>query len=122
METGRERSGALAIVDDLVSELTGRRWAERRDLVDRIATIEQVALSLLEGKSVDGTVLTLTTQRKGIVREAVAEALDRLGVTHAVCADSAYVLSLSADQRHQTLAQDWFTANPDLQGPGPTLH
>jgi hypothetical protein len=123
MQTERERVGAEAIVEDLVSELSGRQWAERRDLVDRIVTIEQVALSLLEGKTFDDGCLSLTEHRPGIVGEAIAAALHRLGVKRAVCADSAYVLSISADIDHQRLAREWFSEHAGTGLPGSaTLH
>ena len=123
MRTDRERMSAEAIVEDLVSELSGRRWAERRDLVDRIVTVEQVALSLLDGQGFEDGCLSLTEHRPGIVGEAVAAALRRLGVTRAVCGDSAYVLSISSDQHHQSLARDWFSSHADGgRQSGMTLH
>lgn len=121
MHTERERLGAQAIIDDLVSELSGRRWSERRDLVDRIVAVEQVALSLLDGKGLEDGCLTLTEQRPGIVGEAVAMALDRLGVERAVCGDSAYVLSLSADLHHQMLARAWFSDHPEARAESAAL-
>jgi hypothetical protein len=124
MHIQKERAGTQAIVDDLVAELSGRHWAARRHLVDRIVTVEQVALSLLEGQTLDNGCLTLTDQKAGIVGEAIAAALRRLGVERAVCDDSAYVLSMSADRQHQSLARAWFVAQSGggQDAPRPVLH
>ena len=123
MEANSDSLRAEAIVKDLVDELSGRPWAERRDLVSRIITVEQVALSLLEGKSVENGCFVLSEQQDGIVGEVVAEALRRLGLEQAVCGDSAYVLSISADRGHRAEASVWYARHPqETERERATLH
>lgn len=110
-----------AIIEDLVAELAERRWAERRDLVSRIFTVEQVALALREdGVTADGP-LVVDCTHQGVVGEALAEALRQLGVRRPVCGDSAFVLSISADRRHRESARAWFAENPEAQPGGSHL-
>ena len=121
MQGQRAGQAAESIVKDLVAELGRRRWAERRDLVSRIFTVEQIALALREeGAATDGTVI-VESYREGVVGQALAEALRRLGVRHPVCGDSAFVLSISADRRHRESAKAWFAANPEARGDGSRL-
>ena len=121
MQGQKSGQASEAIVKDLVAELGRRRWAERRDLVSRIFTVEQVALALREdGAETDGT-LVVECYREGVVGQALAEALRRLGVQHPVCGDSAFVLSISADQHHRESARAWFAQNPEARPDGSRL-
>ena len=115
MQGEKKDPTAEAIVRDLVAEMAQQHWAERRDLVSRIVTVEQIALALREqGPGPDGA-LVVESYREGVVGAALAEALHQLGVRRPVCGDSAYVLSISADRRHRESAQAWFASNPDAR-------
>ena len=121
MQGQRAGQATESIVKDLVAELGRRPWAERRDLVSRIFTVEQIALALREeGPATDGS-LIVESYREGVVGQALAEALRRLGVRRPVCGDSAFVLSISADRGHRESARAWFAENPDARAEGSRL-
>ena len=114
---------ARALVDDLVDEMSGKSWIERRFLVTRVLQVEQAALSLkaeIDDGRADGQG---STPSVGVIAQLLALALDRLDADEAVCSDSALVLSISADRRHREAAQKWFASHPgaweELQ---PTVH
>ena len=100
-----------SIVNDLVTELAERRWSERRALVSRIYTVEQFALALRDQGAAKNGTLIVESYQEGVVGEALAEALRRLGVRAAECGDSAFVLSISADRHHREWARAWFAQN-----------
>lgn len=118
---GQKAEQAEAIVQDLVDEMGRQHWGERRDLVTRIFTVEQVALALRDNGAPKDGIMIVESYREGVVGEVVAEALRRLGVRRPVCGDSAFVLSISADREHRESARDWLAQNPEARVGGSRL-
>ena len=121
MQGDKGNDAKRSIVEDLVDEMAGQRWAERRDLVSRIVTVEQVALALRDDALSDDGAVIVEEYKEGVVGQALAEALELLGVGDPVCGDSAFVLSISADRRHRESARAWFAKHPETRAPGSSL-
>ncbi len=96
------------LVDDMLGEMAGKSWQERRALVCRIMDVA-LAATRFRAEARRGRPVAAAGGARDILGDVLAVVIAQWEEPELVSGDQAYIWALSADRLHQQAAFDWYT-------------